>query len=80
MLDNRTICMFLFTRYYIDYPASDRGRRFTIDRTTGVVSLSNKLDRETEETHSVIILAVDKGKKTCSMIQIFNYIIFRSSS
>ena len=56
-------------RYLIDRTASsDFDRYFKIDPNNGQVRTQKALDRETLETHTVKILAVDNGKSVISYL------------
>ena len=56
--------MFLkFFRYVIDQ-ASDSFFEFYVDPFSGNVTTRKVLDRELADTRQIIILAVDKGKKS----------------
>lgn len=48
-------------RYSVDYANTDPEKQFKVHAANGLVSVRNALDRETLETHTVHILAIDKG-------------------
>ena len=53
--------LYCLTSYMIDYENTDPDKKFQVNPTTGQVTLRNKLDRETQEYHTVHVLAVDAG-------------------
>ena len=61
-----SFCLILGTqitdcRYFIDYENTDPNKRFEIHPSTGVVTIRNELDYETETEYLVDILAIDNG-------------------
>jgi hypothetical protein len=48
-------------RYTIDYANTDPLLQFAVTPDTGLVTVRNSLDRETEEIMTVHILAIDEG-------------------
>ena len=53
----------LFNRYRIDHNNSDPLYNFEMNPDSGVVTIRKPLDRETTSSFSLIVLAIDKGKK-----------------
>ena len=57
--DDTTDINNIFT--YSINPASDPGGKFSINDTTGVITLADTLDRETNESHILTVYAIDTG-------------------
>ena len=60
-IDRMTLNVYFLSRSYAIDRRTDPHRQFSID-SEGLVMTAKMLDRETEQTHRVYILAIDHGK------------------